>query len=249
MSSWSPRPPCARGASPRRSRQSSWTCAVMRRCAAPPAGVLRLDADSVLPGVTSRLSVWLARDSLQLLQRERVDSVRDGRYKLTRFLVDGGYELAAPGRTEDAGPGTVALAPQARTSPPAGPSCARTDALGVAASRGRAGSRQQARAESPVCTDEAWCGSCWRVPAMPAGAGRATVRRGKRCARESCRRVSISVAAPDAKVERFSALGLARRARCLRRRGLRARRGRCSGGSRALATFMIEATRVDTGDR
>lgn len=60
---------------------------------APPAsGVWRIDALSRAPGVDSRLTVWLARDSLQLLQRERVDSVHGGRYKLTRLLEDGSYE-------------------------------------------------------------------------------------------------------------------------------------------------------------
>jgi hypothetical protein len=213
---------------------------------APPAGVLRLDAESVLPGVTSRLSVWLARDSLQLLQRERVDSVRDGRYKLTRFLVDGSYEWQRRGgqKTRHLEPSRWHLK---RERPrPLGPPAPCTDALGLLLLAAELARGSEARAESAVCTDDAV------VRVVLARAGDAGGRRqGGAEAQDSgargqpCQRVSFEVAAPDAKVGDFRLLGLAT--------GLSVCVDAASGaplqvlGSEPrLGAFTIEATRVDT---
>jgi len=62
-----------------------------RTLAVPASGAWRIDARSSAPGANSHVTVWLARDNLQLLQRERLDSIQGGRYKLTRILEDGSY--------------------------------------------------------------------------------------------------------------------------------------------------------------
>lgn len=213
---------------------------------APPAGVLRLDAESVLPGVTSRLSVWLARDSLQLLQRERVDSVRDGRYKLTRFLVDGSYEWQRRGgqKTRDLEPSRWHLK---RERPrPLGPPAPCTDALGLLLFAAELARGSEARAEAAVCTDDAV------VRVVLARAADADGRRqGGAEAQESgargraCRRVSISVAAPDAKVEDFRLLGLAHELSvCVDVASGAPMQVR--GREPRLGAFTIEAKRVET---
>lgn len=72
-----------------------------RALAVPASGAWRIDARSSAPGANSHVTVWLARDNLQLLQRERLDSIQGGRYKLTRILEDGSYgwqRRAAPAR-------------------------------------------------------------------------------------------------------------------------------------------------------
>lgn len=56
------------------------------------ADVLRIDARSAALGTESMLSVWLDPLSGRALQRERVDTVRDGRYKLQRYVDGGVYE-------------------------------------------------------------------------------------------------------------------------------------------------------------
>ncbi|MBP6382669.1 MAG: hypothetical protein KBG29_10855 [Pseudomonadales bacterium] len=216
---------------------------------APPAGVLRLDAESVLPGVTSRLSVWLARDSLQLLQRERVDSVRDGRYKLTRFLVDGSYEWQRRGgqKTRHLEPSRWHLK---RERPrPLGPPAPCTDALGLLLLAAELVRGTEARAESAVCTDDAVVGVVLERSADAAGRRQGGAEAQESAARgRACRRVGISVTAPDAKVEDFRLLGLAT--------GLSVCVDVASGAPQQvlgreprLGAFTIEATRVETGNR
>ncbi len=207
---------------------------------APEAGVLRLDADSILPGVTSRLSVWLARDSLQLLQRERVDSVRDGRYKLTRFLADGSYELQRRGgkKTRDLEPSRWHL--KRERLRPLGPPARCTDALGLLLLAAELARGTDERTESSVCTDDAVVRVVLVRAGDEAGAG-AVLRR-------PCRRVSLAVEQTDGDVEDFRLLGLST--------GLLVCVDAASGaplqllgGEPRLGAFTIEATHIETRDR
>lgn len=97
----------------------------------PPEGLRRLDAESRLAGATSRVSVWLGRGSHALLQRERVDSRRDGHYALTRILVAGSFEWRRRGdaRTRHEAPSAWPLR-RAVFRPLAGATAA-TDPLGL----------------------------------------------------------------------------------------------------------------------
>lgn len=75
------------------------------------AEILRIDAESAALGTRSMLSLWFDPGSGQALQRERVDTVRDGRYKLLRYIQGGVYEWQRRGdpTNRDADPSTWRL--------------------------------------------------------------------------------------------------------------------------------------------
>lgn len=120
----------------------------------PAGGVWRIDAENRLPGVSSRVTVWLARDTLQLLQRERLDSIHRGRYKLTRFLEEGAYEWQRRGAGAPRGTAPERwplkrerLLPAVRSEP-----C--TDSLGLLLLAPELVRSERLRMQARLCTDD-----------------------------------------------------------------------------------------------
>ena len=69
---------------------------------APSGSLLRLEADSSFLTLESWTGLWLDRQSLQLLQKERIDGRGNGRYKSSRFLRDGVYRWQRRAEADDA---------------------------------------------------------------------------------------------------------------------------------------------------
>lgn len=178
----------------------------------PSAGVLRIDALSRAPGVDSQLTVWLARDNLQLLQRERLDSVHGGRYKLTRFLEDGSYEWQRRGKasSRNGPPSQWSLKREklhvAKRSAPC------TDSLALLLLAGDLARSERVRMQAGVCTDD----GAFDVVLTSQGDARETVPhvrvRGDeqtQSARQTpCRRVGIAVEEGQPQATSFRLLGL-----------------------------------------
>ncbi len=59
---------------------------------APPGSLLRMEAASSFLMSESWTLLWLDGDTVQLLQKERIDERGYGRYKSSRFLRDGVYQ-------------------------------------------------------------------------------------------------------------------------------------------------------------
>jgi hypothetical protein len=68
--------------------------------------VLRVDVISRALGGESRVSSWLDRETMQVLQKEHLDSVRNGRFKRLLFSANGVQEVQRRGdaQTRDLGP-------------------------------------------------------------------------------------------------------------------------------------------------
>ncbi len=69
---------------------------------APPGSLLRMEAASSFLMSESRTLLWLDGDTVQLLQKERIDERGYGRYKSSRVLRDGIYRWQRRAEADDA---------------------------------------------------------------------------------------------------------------------------------------------------
>jgi len=97
--------------------------ALQRLPGAEPLPVLRIDVSSRALGRESQLSSWFERDALQVLQNQRLDTVRYGRFKRRQFSAIGVQEEQRRGdaHTQSLAPQHWRLKRQQLTDVPEGP--------------------------------------------------------------------------------------------------------------------------------
>ncbi len=217
--------------------------------AAPPSGAWRIDARSSTPGADSHVTVWLARDNLQLLQRERLDSVHGGRYKLTRILADGSYDWQRRGSGAPRGsaPGDWPLKRERVHRAMRTGDC--TDSLGLLLLAADLARTERVRTLARVCTDE----GALDVTLVRQGDARqliahTRVHGGTRTRVDTetvCRRIGMAVENGEQNAEDFRLLGLTGRLQVC----VDAETGaplRLIGTEPRLGEFRIDATLIET---
>ncbi len=217
--------------------------------AASAAGVWRLDARSRLPGIASHVTVWLARDTLQVLQRERLDSARGGRYKLTRFIEGGSYEWQRRGVDAPRGsaPARWPLKRERMHSAERAADC--TDSLGLLLLAAELVRSERVRTQARVCTDDGALGVAltrqgdanYAITPTRLRAGTRTQVGGE----TRCRQVGVVIETNEQAVDDFRLLGLADRLQIC----VDAESGaplRLVGTEPRLGEFRIDATLIES---
>ncbi|MCG3169869.1 MAG: hypothetical protein CALGDGBN_01399 [Pseudomonadales bacterium] len=181
----------------------------------PAAGVWRIDARSRLPGISSHVTVWLARDTLQVLQRERLDSARGGRYKLTRFIEGGSYEWQRRGVDAPRGSAPARWPLKRERLHPAERAADCTDSLGLLLLAADLVRTERVRTLARVCTDDGALGvALTRQGEAAYTIAHTRVRAGARREADgetACRHVGIAIESNEQAVDDFRLLGLAGR--------------------------------------
>lgn len=221
-----------------------------RELGVPPGGVWRIEAENRLPGVSSRVTVWLARDTLQLLQRERFDSIHRGRYKRTRFLEEGAYEWQRRGAGAPRGSAPERwplkrerLLPAARSEP-----C--TDSLGLLLLAPELVRSERMRTQARLCTDDGSIGVMLthqgdaRYPVTHARVRAGTPLRSE--SRTPCAHVGIALENENEGTDDFRLLGLTGRLQlCIDMES--GAPLQLTGTEPRLGSFTINAMRVEYG--